>query len=692
MSNTRRRKASEADTSSAFVRGTMPWPALDTGTRPHVRPGSQTEPIVRLVYAETRRCGYGISSKTIADALRAEGWAFHLPVKVLVTALASRGVLFCRGTGKLRRYTPPGFVEINTMLVRGDAEIVYDALCLVAAEWRSMVPTLAISQKIKQSGWTLASNCVNAVGKRLETLSRMPSRPKRAITHPPMVRRERVASTGGAAALFWAPVDAPHLALPADSVSNGADAARSVIRRLQGAAGRPVSRSEIRLLIRTLEENHPIRYFLPPHKSGRSLMRALSRCVQTDFEDRTDTACEGILARAYESKYSVAGGAPPRYFVAPFHAGADPRNVFDEAALAALLVDEIVYTSGIDYELLALSDGTKGISAVDAKIIEPWLCARTHGSSAVTALISAALNARARRRVGLHSPRTAVGEQESRLIAGTELLNAGDRHLIALADSHAPGFLDRAITQRDGIRVRLQRRRRALPILCAALRDLPIADRSPAEPNLVGGERTAVAIMDIAPWADGYTEDDFRSAVAGCRRFPVEGAPPRTRAARFFSHALQIGTLDRAEALTALGDLVQDAWTRGMLKRAYECIGWTTRATAVFGTCVQDCVSAKGVTPSLRRRMLVAGGLLGTEATIEATERLLRSASERMAMEDVSADVRAAFLAAALVSPEHAAALLASPVCKAMTGTLAERVTKAARRLRTGHILAVSAP
>ncbi len=676
---------------STFVAGVIPWAPLESYERARVRPGSQAEPIVRLVYSEARRCGHGIRSEVVAEALRVEGWSFPLPVSTLLVGLVTRGVLCSHGTGNQLRYTPPNFVEANIASVRSDVEKVYEALRLTCAEWQTMVPTLAISNKLKQCDWTLESKDSNAVGKRLETLSRSPSRAARAATHPPLVRFERVTDSSGAPAMFWAPVDAPLLSCPVECVSNAADAARSVIRRLQEQVGRPVSRSEIWLLIRTLDEHRPIRYFLAPARSDCRLMRALGRCVQTDLADRPERPGNALLARPYENAYSVSGGAPTRYLVAPAHVGAKPVNVFGETALAALLVDDIVYVSAIDYELMALSDRTRGISAVDATTIEPWLSLREDGARLVAARISAALDAEKPVTVGRDSPRNRAESDVACLIAGAELLAGGDRYLVTLADTAAPGFSNRAVGQRDAIKARLQRRRQAVPILCAALRQRAIPVRPGSQPNIVGIERTCIRLANLRAWATQITDGELRQAVEACRRFPPPLAAPVENARRF-SRPLQSTWLDRAEALTALGDRVQDAWTRGMIKRAYSCLGWTTRNDDVFGSCLLAGVTTIGVSPSFRRRMLVAGGLLGTEATIEAAEHILLRAAKRTAPQDASADIRAAFLAAALLGPEHATRLVTSSLCATMTGSLAEIVAKAARRLRTGHVLSVSAP
>jgi hypothetical protein len=695
MSNANLRKVSRKKRlprpNSKFVAGAMPWAPLESYTRARVRRGSQAEPIVLLVYDEASQCGHGIRSAVIAEALRVEGWSFPLPVNQLLSGLIQRGVLCSRGTGNQLRYTPPRFVEANIASVRSDAEKVYEALRLACEEWQSMVPTLAISNKLKQCDWILESKDSNAVGKRLETLSRSPSKAARAAAHPPLVRFERVADSSGAAAMFWAPVDAPLLRCPAECVSNAADAARSVIRRLQEQVGRPVSRSEIWLLIRTLDEHRPIRYFLAPGRSDCRLMRALGRCVQTDLADRPERPGNALLARPYENAYSVSGGAPTRYLVAPAHVGANPVIVFGETALAALLVDDIVYVSAIDYELIALSDKMRGISAVDAKIIEPWLSLREHGARVVVARISAALDAEKPATVGRDSPRIRTESDVACLIAGAELLAGGDRYLATLADTAAPGFSNRAVGQRDAIKARLQRRRQAVPILCAALRQRTIPPQPGSQPNIVGIERTSIRLANLRAWATQNTDGELRQAVEACRRFP----PPLAAAVehvRRFSRPLKSTWLDRAEALTALGELVQDAWTRGMIKRAYSYLGWTTRNDDVFGACLLAGVATIGVSPSFRRRMLVAAGLLGAEATIEAADRMLQSAAKRATTEDASADVRAAFLAATLVSPEHATRLVTSSLCATMTGSLAERVAKAARRLRTGHVLSVSAP
>lgn len=185
----------------------------------------------------------------------------------------------------------------------------------------------------------------------------------------------------------------------------------------------------------------------------------------------------------------------------------------------------------------------------------------------------------------------------------------------------------------------------------------------------------------------------MRAAIHSCRRFPVpnEIKPALVRSDTYYL-SLCFARLDRPEALAALGNLVSDGWTRAMLKRAFLLLGWTARTSKIFADCVVRGVNEPEITPTFRRRLLVAGGLLGCEATIEAAERLLSEIVCCNASDNADADLRAAFLAVALVGADQARHFVDFAGRASLPSGLEQAVAKAARRLRGGYVLAISAP
>lgn len=244
----------------------------------------------------------------------------------------------------------------------------------------------------------------------------------------------------------------------------------------------------------------------------------------------------------------------------------------------------------------------------------------------------------------------------------------------------------------------------------------------------VGARGTTMTLDDFVPWADAYFGIELATrqqvSVDACEP-PENGAPPSAsrrdgdqpspgmsalrealRYTRRFPDQDLAGDspergwsvrerwrprpqIDRAEGFTSLAGTQPDVWTASLVKRAYALLGPIARSPDAFDAALTRLAPADGMTPAIRRRLVVAAGLLGARGTVAAARRLVTTAGPHVVS---AADLRAAALAAALVGREAASTFLRSPEVAALPYDLAERVGRMRRRVRAGMLLSVAAP
>ncbi len=214
--------------------------------------------------------------------------------------------------------------------------------------------------------------------------------------------------------------------------------------------------------------------------------------------------------------------------------------------------------------------------------------------------------------------------------------------------------------------------------------------------------------------------------VRACRRFPAPDAPairaarrggplenpglqgtqlrggaggPPAGETRDRRNRYTYSRVDRPEALVAAAAVQDDPWTAALLRRAYELLGPTARDAAPLAGCLAQVGSDDDISPGFRRRLVVAGGLLGAPATAAAAERLVADALAAGDPAEADLDVRAAALAAALLGADALDALTRGPAfaalgfdARAVAAGLDERAAKVRRRARAGLSFSVGAP
>jgi hypothetical protein len=336
------------------------------------------------------------------------------------------------------------------------------------------------------------------------------------------------------------------------------------------------------------------------------------------------------------------------------------------------------------------------------------------------------------------------------LMKASEKGEAADRHLLRLAA--APYDAKPAYALQRAIQHRTAQRRRAVAVLREAITAPAAGTMRPGAPEtqcphgtapaLPGSGAAAIRIEGLIRWAAPYVglevaagrkpaatpvrsalheapQEAFQKEGAGvapdpamtalrgfvchARRFPDLDALARRAAAlaaRRMGRRVPTPTvhplLDRAEALTALVDAQPDAWTTTLARRAYMLLGPIARSVDALDACLAQVGPGDQLAPGLRRRLVIAGGLLGAPGTPAAARRLVTAGaggtdtSEAGHVDDT--DVRAAALAVSLVSADALRAFLDSPEVAALPYEFAERVAKIRRRARAGMWLSVGAP
>ncbi len=719
-------------------------PALPTEIEARVTPDSLLASVLRTLHEECVRRDMG---STVGELEAAAGrscrpWPAYLH-EHLIHAMR-RGLVQRSGSRGSYRYYLVGFVEVETgrKAARSDSEIVLDAVRLACDAAGTMVPTPLVQREIDRHGWALTRKARGCLTDRLRSLGRGGSGAP--------VRTEGATSPNGARRRFWAPTDRPDLRLPDPVITSANEGVQVAVRELTAMVGRPVSPTEVWLYVRSLARLHPLRFYLMTdpvaqtqigsNAGGRYFARYFAQAQLTSryHEAKRARAGEapGPLMVLVRSVYFAPGAAPSHFVVTGHQPEPTPIRGFDVVHL-----DGFVGSLAADHEVGTLSRLTAGAPPSDLAALAGW-----------TQVRRAALRAAVYRFLALAPGNPLALTNESRVSASmrwsrasawpvpadaAEPVIAWLRDVAAAADGADRVFerLTTAEEQHENSRSRLAYRRRVAKRRLAARRrrvvdiifDLLLVDnadvaasnrggrmpeRRTAPLVLVGEPGTAMRLDGFLPWAAPYfglesgrgisstPVDDlnqrqarsaFREALRPCRRSATErsGSNPES-----LMHASLRALIDRVDGLMALVDSQPDVWTRAMVRRSCQLLGSIARDTGAFDAVLAHVAPNDGLSPGLRRRIVVAGGLIGAPATLAAAERLItltRDGGDTRAVGVSDGDVRAAALATAFIGPEALSSVLQYAEKELPPAAFTERLSKLRKRARRGLLLSVGA-
>lgn len=630
-----------------------------------------------------------------------------------VHSLVRRAYLVAEGAASPRRYRPAGRAPgasaaeaaasptaalagpgaDRPVAPRSDAERVYAALVAACEAAGAAVTTRAVAQELEARGWALDSADPNAVRSRLINLTR-PLSARRARWGAPTVRHVAVTGPDGRARSNWAPGDRPAFTPPAVAVASQADAGAQLVRETTAALGRPASRPELLIALRVRPAEDPVRALLEPRGGRPRLARVLRAAERSEGPDR------GPRVYAVATDPVAHGGAPVRFWCGDGRGAGEPIS---DAGWCAMQLDDWAERHRPVREVEGLARLLRQAAPADRHVLEPIIGARI----ATLRIAREVLLARLLGRLDAAVAASVAAEQTVLRWIG-QAGGTGGR-----ARAAAP---ETPWEQRAARRAKAAMTRR----IPAALAWLDGGGATVAGPRRLALGGCLALPSEAYRVAAAYVGADsgeglrlLRDLLAGCRRFPnpassaasrlaatrepdaPDDAPddtPDTPAtdpradAEDLERARALALLDRPEALAALVELVADAWTRMAVRKAYALLGETARDDAAVA---EACARAlwgpptrpwgppeghpRGVSPALRRQLVVAAGLLAAPCAAAAAGRLLETAGAVGG--DAAADAGAALLGLALAQGEDVVRtfdeLLASERRPGMAGRIA---------------------
>jgi hypothetical protein len=330
--------------------------------------------------------------------------------------------------------------------------------------------------------------------------------------------------------------------------------------------------------------------------------------------------------------------------------------------------------------------------------LAPWLAAREAAVANAVGLLTGRI-------VGAERAGDVVSWVERAAVCGER----ADRALRALIDAIRVDHDGLAREHGRIMQTRTARRQRGVALLGrylaadaaqldqAAVGGTPVRAVDLPQPSAVTFEQLAALVIPLLGAdvlkAGSAASRPFRRALAPCRRVVEaradgserQGGPPHGRRTRLPGSV----ALDRPAALVTLVTFQDDAWTRVMLTRAFLLLGPLARDPDALNACLDQVGPLDGLSPALRRQLVLAGGLLGASGTPRAANALVGVADPAA---DGDRDVRAAALAVALCGAGALADFIERDAFKALPFAYDERTAKIRKRARAGMVLSVGAP
>jgi len=396
-------------------------------------------------------------------------------------------------------------------------------------------------------------------------------------------------------------------------------------------------------------------------------------------------------------------------------------------------LDDFVVSIAADHEISTLTRLTAGASRADLAALESWVRVRRAAlRTAVYEFPAFAPGNPLRLTPEQRDAMTGTTGVPDRLApAAAEAViewlrsvmaaaEVADRVFVRLAtaeEQRGTGGSQVAYQGRVAIRRLADRRRRVAGIIADLLRaergertaaheGVRTHEHLAAPVPLVGRPGTAMRLDGFLPWAAPYfglepsagplddpsqrqARSAFREALQHCRRYPAPKADADAAPTR---HAFMRALVDCVDGLMALVDSQPDAWTRATVRRSSQILGTVARDAAAFDAVLTHVTPDDDLSPALRRRIVVAGGLIGAPGALAAAERLIAPPLEgsiKRAVGVSDGDIRAAALAAALVGPESLSAFLRYAEAALPPAAFTERFSKLRKRACRGLLLSL---
>lgn len=536
----------------------------ESAVKERLRAGSRASVIVATARTLCEELGRGAEIAELRRAYEARtGQKAPRSFTSEIHSLARRGVLERTG-GRAGHtlYAPVGSGLAGRESNQDDALLVLRALESAYERTGRAVSTAEVSAELRRLGLRLSSNHVNAVKKRLETLSLQRTRGAPTMRRPQVIRINAESTTGQPSA-HWIPADV--IGQVAVAPRSRADALRRAVFCASLELFRPVSRRELRWWLSTPAAEQTLRGLI----ASRNFSGDLGRLA------RHDAAYEWNVGRVHtvRTEFTCHGGGDPRYLLGP----PAPIDValcrIEDALLLLRPADEL---HAIQVVRRRAQNTRSDVLAVLAEIREDLLVSLVHS------LLEDFPDRR-------------------HLIHRAWLVSGGLRRWIEQAERLTHN-------QRDGRLRALGNRDYQLSAL-AKLADKPRPGLKPRCLRI--GQAAAVDYTEIRPLVEcaadriGVSRRSAHVLIQATRRVPLR-KPRQNRFGR--ANEQPLARLDRVDVLSGLWDLFTVPRAHSLLLGAQLALGYVLRDAQLLESLLRQL---PGHASYERRTLVVALGLLG---------------------------------------------------------------------------------